>query len=127
MQHISDENTYKKLDFCIDNKIQSNLLKFLRQHKMRFTKLEQKFLNHKHHEVSNFYGLPKVHKSMIIESAINTQKSEIIEIFETNDLKLRPIVGGPKCLTRKLSQLIDILLKPFLKHTKSFICDSLDF
>ena len=39
----------------------------------------------------------------------------------------RPIVGGPKCPTRKLSQLIDILLKPFLKHIKSFIRDSLDF
>ena len=34
---------------------------------------------------------------MIIESAINTQNSDIIEIFETNDLQLRPIVGGPKC------------------------------
>ena len=44
--------------------------------------------------------------------------SEIIEIFELNDLKLRPIVGAPKCPTRKLSQLIDILLKPFLKTSK---------
>ena len=52
--------------------------------------------------------------------------SEIIEIFELNDLKLRPIVGAPKCPTRKLSQLIDILLKPFLKYIKSFIRDSLD-
>ena len=64
---------------------------------------------------------------MIIESAIKTQNSEIIEIFEPNDLKLRPIVGGPECLTRKLSQLIDILLKPFLKHIKTFIRASLDF
>ena len=31
------------------------------------------------------------------------------------------------CYTRKFSQLIDILLKPFLKHIKSFIHDSLDF
>ena len=64
---------------------------------------------------------------MIIEFAINTQNSDTIEIFEPNDLKLRPIVGGPKCPTRKLSQLIDILLKPFLKHIKSFIFHSLDF
>ena len=74
------------------------------------------FLDDKYHEVSNFYGLPKIHKSMVIESAINTQISEIIEIFEPNDLKPIPIVGGPKCPTRKLSQLIDILLKPFLRH-----------
>ena len=54
---------------------------------------------------------------MITKSAINTQNSEIIE---PNDLKLRPIVGCPKYPTRKLSQLIDILLKPFLKHQKLY-------
>ena len=42
-------------------------------------------------------------------------------------LKLRPIVGGPKCPTRKLIQLIDIPLKSFLKHIKIFVRDSLDF
>ena len=51
---------------------------------------------------------------VVVESVINTQNSEIIGIFQSNDLKLRPIVGGPKCSMRKLSQLIDILLKPFL-------------
>ena len=127
MKHLLDENTYTKLDSWIHNKIQSDLLRFLRKYKMCFTEPEWKFFNDKHHEVSNFYGLPKIHKSMVIESAINNQNSEIIEIFEPNDLKLRPIVGGPKCPTRKLSQLIDILLKPFLKRIKSFIRDSLDF
>ena len=100
-------------------KIQSNLLRFLRKQKICFTEPERTFLNDKDHEVSNFYRLPKIHKSMITESAINTQNSEIIEISEPSDLKLRPIVGGPK--------LINILLKPFLKHIKSLIHDSLDF
>ena len=92
MQHLLDKNTYKKLDSCTDSKIQSNLFRFLRQFKMCFTKPESKFLHHKHHELSRFYGLLKIRKSkMIIESAINTQNSEIIEIFEPNNLKLRPI------------------------------------
>ena len=62
---------------------------------------------------------------MIIKCAMNTQGSEIME----TGLKLGPIVHGPKGPTRKilLSQLVDILLKPFSKHIKSFICDSLDF
>ena len=107
-QHLMDENTYKKLDSCIDNKIQSILLKFLRQHKMCFTEPKWKFLNDKHHEVSSFYEPPKIHKFLIIASVINSQNNEIIEIFEPNDLKLRPIVGGPKCPTRKLSQLIHL-------------------
>ena len=38
MQHLLDENTYKKPDSCTDNKIQSSLLRFLRQFKMCFTK-----------------------------------------------------------------------------------------
>ena len=36
------------------------------------------------------------------------------------------LVPGGKCPTRKLSQLIDILLKSFLKCIKSFIRNSLD-
>ena len=122
-----DENTYKKLDSCIYNNIQSNLLRFLRQYEMCFTGPEWKFLNDKNNEVSNFCGLPKIHKSKVIESATNTKNSEIIGTFEPSDLKLRPIVVCPKCPTRKLSQLIDIILKPFLKHIKSFIRNSLDF
>ena len=45
---------------------------------MCFTEPKWRFLNDKHHKVSNFYGLPKIHKSMVIESAINTQNKEII-------------------------------------------------
>ena len=48
---------------------------------MCFTEPEWKCLNAKHHELSHFYGLPKIHKSKTIVSAINTQNSEIIEIF----------------------------------------------
>ena len=59
---------------------------------MCFAEPECKFLNHKHNEVSSFYGQLKIHKSMNIESAINTPKSEIIQIIEPNDLKL----SGPK-------------------------------
>ena len=57
---------------------------------MCFTEPEQKFLNVKHHEVSNFYGQPKIRKSMImiIESTINTPNREIVDIFKSNDLKL---------------------------------------
>ena len=40
---------------------------------------------------------------------------------------VRPIVGGPVCPTRPLSNLIDIILKPFLIHVTSYIRDNLDF
>ena len=67
---------------------------------------------------SNFYGLPKIHKSQLITNAIKEQNSEVVSINEPQDLKVRPIVGGRKCPTRKLSELIDPLLKPFLKQVK---------
>ena len=64
---------------------------------------------------------------MTIDSAINSQISESIKIFEPNDTKLRPIVGDFRCPSRKLTRLTDILLKSFLEHIKSFTRDSLDF
>ena len=87
MNHPLDENAYKKLDSCIDNKIQSNLLAFARRFKMCFTEAGWKFLNDKHYEVSNFYELPKIdkskiRKSVITESARNTRKNEIIKFLK---------------------------------------------
>ena len=46
---------------------------------------------------------------------------------EPDDLTVRPIVGGSNYPTRSLSQLIDMILKPFLIHIKSYVKDNLDF
>lgn len=40
IQHLVDENTYRKLDSSIDNKIQSKLLRFQRQYNIYFTEPE---------------------------------------------------------------------------------------
>ena len=40
-----------------------------------------------------------------------------VHIIELLDLKLRPIVAGPNCLTRSLNTF-DILLKPFFYSLK---------
>ena len=86
----------QKQDSCINNKIQSNLLRFLRR-RNAFYKTDWRFLNDKHYEVGN---LPKINKSKIIGSAT---RNEIIEIYDQNELELRPIVASLKCPTRKLS------------------------
>ena len=72
-------------------------------------------------------GLPEIHKSKLIQKAIKEEQKEYVHIIEPSDLKLRPIVSGPICATRPLSNLIDILLKPFLLHIKSYVKDNLDF
>ena len=52
---------------------------------------------------------------------MQVQNIEYVKIYEPPDLTLRPVVVGPNCPTRRLSNLVDILLKPFLVHIKSYI------
>ena len=42
-------------------------------------------------------------------------------------MKLRPISGQSNCTARRLSYFLDKLLKPYLKHVKSYIRDNIDF
>ena len=90
-------------------------------------KREKDFLTNYISTTTNFYRLSKIHKSKQIKNAIETQKSEYIEIPNPSDLKFRPIVSGQSCPTSRLSKLIDILLQPFLNKIKSYIKDNIDF
>ena len=56
-----------------------------------------------------------------------TNENTYIEISVTEEMNFRPIVAGPENETHRLSDFIDILLKPMVKHVKSFIRDSTDF
>ena len=99
----------KKLDFNIETKIQKKFKKLLHKYNKCFTESEQKFLDEKSFETSNFYCLPKIRKSMVIEEAIHSQNLEVVEVREPRDLKLRPIVSGPNSPTRGLSYFLDTL------------------
>ena len=76
---------------------------------------------------SNFYGLLKVHKSSHINNKCKNANSSNVEISDVNDLKLRPIVAGPSCQTHRLSDILDILLKPYTKHVNSYLRDTITF
>jgi len=127
LKHLDDEKVYKKVTVNIDKTIQKQLFKHIDKYKNQLHKNEISALKVSTYNTSNFYGLPKIHKSKEITDTITTQNKELIILQEPKDLSLRPIVGGPNCLTKKLSLLIDILLKPFIKHIKSYIKDSVDF
>ena len=103
--------TMKTLDKNLDPTTVRKFKKLLSEHKKNFT--DKEFNN-----TSNFYRLPKIHKCGLITNAIIEQNSEVVNINEPQDLKVRPIVGGRKCPTGKYSELIDTSLKPFLKHKK---------
>ena len=48
-------------------------------------------------------------------------------VENVTNLKFRPIVAGPACQTHRLSNLIDILLRPITKRVKSYLRDTTDF
>ncbi|XP_062602971.1 uncharacterized protein LOC134264726 [Saccostrea cucullata] len=91
------------------------------------TEKEKDYLVNFDFRESQFYGLPKMHKSAIIKEAIKNQNKEYIICPDPVDLSFRPIVGGPNAPTQRISQLLDILLKPLCKKVTSYVRDDLDF
>ncbi|XP_014774976.1 uncharacterized protein LOC106872478 [Octopus bimaculoides] len=77
-------------------------------------------------KTSQFYGIPKIHKSEKISNACRIATDIIIKVPTPYDLKLRLIIAGPACETHRLNNFLDALLKPFLKNVKSYIRDDLD-
>ena len=126
-QHLNDTKTYKETDTNIDKKVMTSLKKHVSTYKTELTSKEIDYLTKFNSKSSNFYGLPKIHKSKIIAEEIKKQNSEIINILEPSDLKVRPIIAGPECPTKRLSNLIDIILKPMVQKIKSYIKDDIDF
>ena len=118
---LQGEETYKITNENCDKKVFKDLEKLVAKFSNCLLKEEQDFLTKFSFSTSNFYGLPKIHKSKIIQEAIQVQNSEYVKIYEPLDLTLRPVVAGLNCPARRLSNLVDIFLKPFLIYIKSYM------
>ena len=127
MDQLGNVNTYKITTPKCDKKVMTKLERYVTKYKSILSDKERTYLTKFQPKTSNFYGLPKIHKSLNIMDAIKEQNSDCINILEPQDLKLRPIVAGPSCPTRPLSNFVDIIIKPLLLHVKSYIKDSMDF
>ena len=108
--HLSDGTTYKMVEANCDAKVMKGIAKIIEKYKDNLTKKEKEYLTSFSYNTSNFYGLPKIHKSKLIQNAIKEQQKEYVHIIESSDLKLRPIVAGPICPRRPLSNSVYILL-----------------
>ena len=126
-QHLNDPNTYPETIEKCDNRVTKKIGELTNKYESVLTKAEKLYPTNISFSASNFYGLPKVHKSKQINEAMQQQNNKYTEIHETGDLFVRPIVGGSNCQPMPLSQLINIILKPFLIHIKSYVKDNLDF
>ena len=126
-QILEDETTYKKLDKNIDKEILKKIEDLPAMHDKELTKKEVKYLTNFNYKTSQLYSLPKVHKSMKINEEIQKTKTEYISVIRPNDMSFRPIIAGLVCVTSRLSNFLDILLKPYTIHIKSYIRDDIDF
>ena len=103
LQMLSDKEYYEEIESSADSYTRKLINKLIDQHGSGLHDEEKDYLINFDHATSNFYGLPKVHKSIIIANAIAQQNSEYIVIRRPEDLKFRPIVGGPNSSTQRLS------------------------
>ena len=124
-QHLNDTNTYQKTDSACDNRVMNKIRKLTQKYNI-LSKDKVESLTNFCASNSNFYGLPKFHKSSIISEVIVELNNEYVTILEPNDLKLRPIAAGSNSPTRPLSELLDKILKPFIVHEKNYVRDNTD-
>ena len=118
LKQLEDQNYYEQCPSYNTKAILSKLNKLIKECGNGLTDKEEDYIKDFVCKESNFYGLPKVHKSKIIRDACSKNTSSYIDIKEPNDLKLRPIVAGPSCETHRLSNFLDILLKPLVTKVR---------
>ena len=126
-EQLNDRTFYSEIPYNIDHLANRRINGILSKHATVTTEKEHDYLTNFEKKTSNFYGLPKVHKSKEIQTAVKIQNSEYIKLRNPSDLKLRPIIAGPSCPTHRLSNFLDIILKPLCKYVPSYIRNDIDF
>ena len=95
---------------------------FAVKYKSLLTAKEFEYITKRTYRMANFYCLPKLHKSEDINSILSQSVEEYVQIpnYQGN------IVGGPIYHTSGLSEIIDIILKPFMSYIPHIVKDSFD-
>lgn len=124
---LNDTTTYIEVsenkDHAVINKIKRLSIKFNNV----LTKKEKDYITNFDYKTSQFYGLPKVHKSDQIKNMISSDSGEVISVLNPTDLNFRPIVASTQCPTNRLSELLDKILQPLQIYVKSYIKNTVHF
>ena len=107
LQILEDKSFYKQIDNQALKDTMNKIKKVMRL-APEITLHEQNYLLDFECKSSMFYGLPKIHKSKLINNECTKIDGEYLELLDPEDLTFRPIVAGPACETHRLSYLIDI-------------------
>ena len=127
LEMLNDSQTYEEITANKDKSVMKLIKELAGNHSRTLTEKEVNYLCHFDFRTSGFYGLPKIHKSKIICQEAKVQRKPYIRVLRPADLKFRPIVAGPRCPTSRLSNFVDILIKPFTLHVRSYLRDTIDF
>ena len=126
LEMFEDKSFYKQIENQTTKETMKKLKKVVSLLK-EITRNERNYLLDFECKSSMFYGLPKIHKSKLINKECTQIDGEYLELLDPEDLTFRPIVAGPACETHRLSNLIDILLKLFISKVQSYVRDDIDF
>ena len=124
---LKNEEICFSLTENIDDKVTQKVKNLTQLYDTKLTEKGIRYLADFDYRTSNFYGLPKVHKSRLIITETLSTKSKLKEVNRPHDLTFRPIVGGPIFPTSHLSYFIDTLIKPLVIHVKSHSRDGIEF
>ena len=129
---LKNEALFKQTDSVCDHNVLLEIKNLIKSHKPPkydyavLTAKEEDYLTNFESKTASFYLLPKVLKSEEVKSKTATPKTSIISLPPPNDLKFRYIIGGPNSVTSRLSQLIDLILRPLITQIPGYLKDSYD-
>ena len=129
MEHLRDESTYLEADLeNPDKRVMEIIKEFADEYTPEvLTEKENEYICDFIPTSSKFYCLPKIHKSEEIKRIMEGRPTKYLKMSEPPSIPGRPIVGGPNCPTHKLSNLLDLTLKPLAFQVKSYVKDSFHF
>ena len=123
---ILETDKYELLPRNIDYFVHLKLTRLVKKFPC-LTKTEKRAIINFDYRSTNIYALPKIHKSKLINEAIQTVENNYLFLENPEDLDFRVIFGGPKNPCSGLASLVDVLLKPFLSKVHSRLRDVFEF
>ena len=124
---ILNTEKYEKLPRNVDYFVNLKLKSLIKKYQALLTSQERRAIVNFDYRTTNIYGLPKIHKSEIINEAIKDVKSTYLHLRDPVDLSFRLIFGGPENPCSVLADLLNTLLNPFRSKVKSSLKDTFDF
>ena len=128
MNELNKEKFYRPMgNNDPSNNVLADVKSFANNYREILTNKEYDFLTKKKYRMANFYTLPKLHKSALVNNMLR-EGSEYIHATDIQEIvEGRPIVGGPAFHTSGISEMINIILKPIVEHIPWILKDSFDF